>query len=914
MEAKNDWHLISDREALDRMSVDMYKGLSDSEVSKRRRKYGSNRIWHIRHSSALKIAGESVFDIATVLLIISAVCAAMFDKSYEAGLITAILLIGAAIRAVTFIRANTILEETAKAKIPVSSVIRGGRIKLISASQIVPGDIIFLEPGDTVPCDGRVISSGESSVIVLERGITENKTTVKKFNTVIKLGNGSHDVPCEFRSNMIFAGSTVVSGSIRMLAVSTGSSALVSMKQGGIELNVPEIPAIEKLKSRSRSTSLFMLACVIVLTALSMFAGRNGSANLPGVFLSSLAMAVAAMSEFLTVIGYIIFSVTIRDCADLKWNRSENTAASRAVIRNPEVLDKLDSAERIIFCGTSFFKSGDAVISAYRTSEGYVSGTAGGKMNGDRKLERLLCFAQAASVSMNNSLSSGVGEIKLSHMGSLCALAADHYVRLTKKNLNYEYAMADHRGSEADGSMGMETSLVVTEGDYYLIGCGKIDDVMRCCNTYETENGAEELTYEIRKKIFTECARLEISGGRVAAVAKRQSQFSNLTRLPALTQYMTFVGYFVLSEKEETGAKENAAYLRESGIVPIIFSRNSQADYYYCQRLRIFDKSAKAVSAGEILSSADEIIVPDGGMLVSFEGISDSGYPSTAAEVMKRLGGGNTIAVGRSVHDSGVLSEAQFGIAAARGSVRTVPETLSKNSCAVVYPKSEATGGLCGTVRVLKSARRAVNNIDFANFYLTASQSARLAVMLISVLFHTFSLPSLSPVFILLWGIIFDFAAVLVMAFTSFSAKPKEPKKVSEPMTPIFTGAVWGILLSLSSALSLYVTGSPAESTSILAGGAIISALAAAELIKQNFSGADMLFTLTSAALASFLTLTETGAKLSSGSPCSYSALLSLIPAAVITALFFILRQIPKLISKINEKQKDSSDIIENKK
>ena len=323
MKAKNDWHLLTDSEALEKLSVDMYKGLDEREVRKRRRRYGRNSIWK---TSGLRTSPgmiASVFDIATLLLVISAVCAAMFDKNYEAGWLTAILVTAAVIRAVTFIRAETILEGTARAKIPSVSVIRGGRVRMISADDIVPGDIVFLEAGDTVPCDGRVLS--DSTATVTEKGITENKTPLKKFNSVIKLAEGSHDVPCEFRSNMLFAGSTVLSGRMRMLAAATGEETLVSMKQGGIEIESAEIPEIEKLRERSRTTSLVMLGCVMALTFVSMFWQKNLS--LPEVFLSSMAMATAAMSEFLTVIGYIIFSVAIRDCSDVscRLGRKKNS-------------------------------------------------------------------------------------------------------------------------------------------------------------------------------------------------------------------------------------------------------------------------------------------------------------------------------------------------------------------------------------------------------------------------------------------------------------------------------------------------------------------------------------------------------------------------------------------------------------
>ena len=158
MKYNNSWHLMENEQVLRELSTDMYKGLTTEEATRRKHKYGENAVWHIKHTPTKEVAVATLFDLATLLLIISAITAAVVDKSYEAGAIVLILIIGAAIRTAAYVRANRILERIAKEKIPVSSVIRDGRIRVLSAEEIVVGDVIFLEEGDTVPCDGRVVS------------------------------------------------------------------------------------------------------------------------------------------------------------------------------------------------------------------------------------------------------------------------------------------------------------------------------------------------------------------------------------------------------------------------------------------------------------------------------------------------------------------------------------------------------------------------------------------------------------------------------------------------------------------------------------------------------------------------------------------------------------------------------------
>ena len=406
----------------------------------------------------------------------------------------------------------------------------------------------------------------------------------------------------------------------------------------------------------------------------------------------------------------------------------------------------------------------------------------------------------------------------------------------------------------------------------------------------ETENGTAELDNETKKKIFTECARHEISGGRVLAVSRRPSQFPSLVRLPVLTQYMTFVGYFVISEKEEEYARENIAFLKQNGITPVLFTRNSQADYYYLRKLGLFDKSAKVSSYTE----ADE-----NSSVVSFDGLSEHEYAASSAYAMKNIGGDNVIAVGKSVWNSGVLSESEYGITVASSSMKNIPETLARNSDAAVYTDSvNSAGGLDGVVRVLKTSKRALGNISSAEFYLTVSQAARVVLMTASV---CFGVGVMSPVFILIWGLLFDFTAVLVMAFGDNSAVGKSAvgKRGNTVKSAAF-GAVWGAVLSLVSLGVTLITKSTAESASVLAGAVILSGLALTELVMKpklklsSYNNADVLFVLFSAALASLLMLTEFGARLCSGSAAGICALFSLVPAAVLTAVCFIIKAVRK--------------------
>ena len=843
MKNRNNWHLLKKEKVLGLLRTDPYKGLDESRVRSHRMRWGTNTVWRIRHASAREIASAALFDLATLLLIISAASAAMFDRGTEAGLIVGILLAGGILRTVTYVRACRILENMAREKIPVASVIRSGRVHLIPADEVVTGDIVYLEEGDTVPCDGRVID-GEDSLLD-ESGITENKDPVHKFDTVISTESVGGEVPCEYRSNCVFAGARVLGGSLRIAATAVGHRTLVSMKQGGIEIEPAEqLPLVDRLAKRSRNTSLVMLACVLVLTALSMIKGMP----LIDVFLSTMAMATAAMSEFLSMLGTIIIAVTVRDCASAEERRADHAVSGsgkpadhiagaaekpRVVIREPAELETIAGITRIVFCGSSFFKSGRMELCAYHAGGVFVEmdekKTGYCTKNGGEIPDagRLLNLALAASSSDNRSLAgTGARSQEASELSGYLLRGADAYTKKSGRPVEYGFAMMDHMDACAK-TAGLHLSLIVDEGTVRCAACGKIDAVLRACTMAETPDGVQPITDEMRRAIYTECAKLEFSGARVIAVAHRISPFHQLSRVSVLTEYMTFAGFLAVSQEWEKNAAEHVEFIKKEGICPILFTEDPEGDLYYCHRLGLFDKRTRVVDA---VSVTPEIFrnAPHG-VIVSFAGIDAEHLPRAYDGVMRAVMADNlgecTAAVGRKNRDAGVLAHADAGCAVADSPMRPLAQSLAGRAVLAIHPEKQGTearyGGLDGLIRGVYSSRQALENVESAKLYLTAAQTARLILMLAAVLLP---ITMMSPFCVLAWGLLFDFAAILVMAFEHGRGErirpfladqrkqlPDDPDDITPDrrgiLIPLAAGVLWGGITAGAAWLYLFLAG-----------------------------------------------------------------------------------------------------------
>jgi len=889
------------------LGTDMYKGLSEKEAARRRRKYGANNIWHVKRMSAFAAVCESLFDIATLLLIVSAAAAALFDKSGAALAVTVILVLGGILRSVVYIRANRILEDMAEGFIPVASVIRDGRMLLLSAREIVPGDVLFLEAGSTVPCDGRVLA-GEDSV-VSERGITENNTPVHKFDVVIDTESQGGEVPCECRSNMLFAGSVVLSGNLRITATSCGRRSLIGMKQDGIEIEPSgKLPLVEKLEGWCKFTSLVMLACVMGITVLSLFF-RDGF-TLPDIFLTTLAMSVAAMSEYLTVIAYIIIAVSVRRCAGREDGAERTKKTAHTQIRRPSEIENLAKVGRIVFCGSSFFESGSAEICACRVNGAYHDrSSASEDAEGLNGLVALAIPAVAAGAS-GRSLSSGIAE-KISERARVVRTAAGICsAKNGGKTIDRNYPVLDHVDSVNVFAAGLDTSLIAYDDSVLAVSCGGIAEILRVCSGYQTPDGVLPLDAAMRRNIFTECAKLEYIGAKIVAVAKNTSEYTSLSRLAVIIQNMTFVGFFAVAEQPEAGMKESIAYMRENGIVPILLSSDAERDLYYCHDIGLMSRKTKVVPYAE-LEESDVRDLSVHGMIVSFPEMKYGVPASMKSEVMKKIMAEDgalrpvTAAVGRDVSDLDVLRQADVGFAAASSAYRPVPEPLSRNAAAVVRPASKTgRGGLDGILRSFRISAQAVRNIKAAAFYMTSAQIARLAVILAAVLIP--QVPLLDEVAILVWGLLFDFAAVLVTAFEHDDDVPRGEANRTGKFIPISirtavaAGLGWGLSAPLTVVLLklvqpfFHLRFGAGEDVSLLVGTLLLCGLVmASECMKRGtlfrhvrINYAFFGFALMTAAAVPLILLTKFGAAWAGGKPCGFEALFSLIPPAVMLAVW----------------------------
>jgi P-type Ca2+ transporter type 2C len=149
---------------------------------------------------------------------------------------------------------------------PRSKVFRDGEMMSIASEEIVPGDIVKLEQGDSVPADSRIITA--SNLIVNESALTGESEEVEKLESGVPL---KKDTPISGRRNMVFRGTNVNAGSARVLVLKTGTDTqLGAISESLVKLNVGEIPLRRKVNAIAKYLGFAVLIYLVTSLAFHM--------------------------------------------------------------------------------------------------------------------------------------------------------------------------------------------------------------------------------------------------------------------------------------------------------------------------------------------------------------------------------------------------------------------------------------------------------------------------------------------------------------------------------------------------------------------------------------------------------------------------------------------------------------------
>ena len=264
------------------------KGLTSKDCQKRIIKYGPNVLPKKKKESIFKIFLRELMNPIELLLLVAVVASFIAGEPIEAIAIILIVLVDLIMGTYQENKANNTAEALSKLVTVKNKVLRDGEEKIIDSSELVPGDFVFLESGDKISADLRIIEAHNFTVD--ESILTGESLAVTKNAETLS----DKKLPIQEQYNMLFSGTSVVTGRARAIVVATALNTELGQIANTIN-NTKETksPLTIRVEELSKQISMLIIIIAIIITVLLV------SKNLPAneIFLSVVALAVSAMPE-----------------------------------------------------------------------------------------------------------------------------------------------------------------------------------------------------------------------------------------------------------------------------------------------------------------------------------------------------------------------------------------------------------------------------------------------------------------------------------------------------------------------------------------------------------------------------------------------------------------------------------------
>jgi Ca2+-transporting ATPase len=360
-------------------STDAQSGLSKGEAQARLKSYGKNELTAEKPVPAWRKFLAQFHDVLVILLLIATVVSAglwLVERDsalpYEAIAILAVVLLNAVMGYLQQSRAEQAVAALRQMSAAHAKVMRDGARQSSPAVEVVPGDLILIEEGDTIPADARLIQS--TALQTAEAALTGESLPVSKDTRPITAEAGLGD-----RHNMLFSGTTATYGRGKAVVVATGMDTQMGHIAGMLKDAPTETtPLQQELDRVGRLLGIIVVVIAVVMIAtILLVEDVRGFSAIFDVLILGVALAVAAVPEGLPAVVTAVLSLGV-----------QRMAKRNAIVRHLAAVETLGSANVIASDKTGTLTKNEMTVRAVATASGRVSvGGTGYAPEGDVRRE-----------------------------------------------------------------------------------------------------------------------------------------------------------------------------------------------------------------------------------------------------------------------------------------------------------------------------------------------------------------------------------------------------------------------------------------------------------------------------------------------------------------------------------------------
>jgi magnesium-transporting ATPase (P-type) len=299
------WHAAEPAEVAERLGTDAGTGLTADSVSERLERYGRNELADDPPPSPLLVLLRQFKSPLIYILLAATVATIALEEYLDAVVIAVVLALNAVIGFTQERKAEGAVRALMGLVVPHARVVRSGTEAEIDSRDLVPGDVVLLEPGSRVPADLRLVTS--TTLQIDESLLTGESMPVHKSTAVVDTA-----APLADRTDMAYTGAVVTSGRGRGIVVATGEATELGAIAGLVRNEqILETPLQQRMGRFATIIGVVVGVAAIVVFVSGMLLGGTASE----MFLTAVALAVAAIPEGLPVVFTITLALGVRRMA-----------------------------------------------------------------------------------------------------------------------------------------------------------------------------------------------------------------------------------------------------------------------------------------------------------------------------------------------------------------------------------------------------------------------------------------------------------------------------------------------------------------------------------------------------------------------------------------------------------------------
>ena len=742
-------------------------GLSNAQAADRLKKYGPNALVEGKKKSVLQVFLEQFKDLLVVILIVAAIISMLSGQGESTIVIFAVLILNAILGTVQYFKAEKSLESLKAMSSPTAKVLRGGAKVEVPSKEVVPGDIVFLEAGDLVVADGRVIEN--FSLKVNESSLTGESEGVEKTEEVIP----GEKVALGDQKNMVFSGSLVTYGRATVVVTDTGMHTEIGKIASLMnQTQQRKTPLQQSLDDFSKKLAVIILAICVVVFGLSLYREMPILDSL----MFAVALAVAAIPEALSSIVTIVLAMG-----------TQKMAKENAIIKDLKAVESLGSVSVICSDKTGTLTQNKMCVQKIYADGQLLDGKDLQLPNDPQRLLLKIAILASDATSVDGADIGDPTEVALVQLGDLFGVEEVAY-RQQHPRLG-EIAF--------DSDRKLMSTLHDIDGTPTLLTKGAIDVMLGRATKIFTSKGVLPLDEAGKQEILRVNNALSEQGLRVLAFGYRPLDAVRPLTLEDETD-MTFVGLISMIDPPREESVQAVADAKRAGIRTVMITGDHKVTATaIARKIGIFTDGDMALEGVELDAMSDEELDQKLAKIAVYARVSPENKIRIVDAWQRK---GRIVSMtGDGVNDAPALKKADIGVA-----MGIIGTEVSKDAASMILEDDN----FATIVKAVLNGRNVYENIKNAiQFLLSGNMAAILCVLFASIV----GLPMpFAPVHLLFINLLTDSLPAIAIGMEParkdlLDRKPRDPK---EPiLNRSLLGKIFGqgLLIGIATMAAFYI-------------------------------------------------------------------------------------------------------------